>query len=477
MARIKRVNTTSGLADLFPQPICAERNPGSGDSNHDPGQVWVNEPLLDVFILAGFSSGTPQWINVGGGAGTYSSLTVTPGPTAITGKFTVTSGTENVSIGADAADHDVDLGSATGSSALTIQWGTGGAVLAGAAGGALTVGAAAQTAAMTFGRSTAANTLNFGTGVNTGAQVLNVATGASAADSTVNVLSGVATAGTQTLNVLSGDSTSTGQAINLLTGAGSGTRVFTLAGGSAIATTIGIGDGVLGNTLTLGNGANSVAQSVSIANGASAADSTVNILSGLATAGTQTLNLANGEYAKAVNIANGALGNTVLIANGANSVAQTVSIANGASGADSTLNLMAGASSAGTQTVNLATGTGGGTAKIVNIGNADGNTDLAILSPRESSAGASHTLNASRGRVTATGLTTASGADETITITNNKVAATSGIIVGICTVTATDARPVLEKVVPAAGSFTVQYVNDGAASLDGDLIISFEVYN
>lgn len=551
------------LRNIFPSPVVAERAPGNGDKL-EIGREWVNTVAQDVYFLAGYSGGNPVWINSAGGAGLFASLTVTPGPTALTGAFTVTSGVENVSIGADAADHDVAIGSATGSSSLAIQWGTGGATLSGAAGGALIIGAAAQTSALTFGRSTAANTLNIGTGINTGAQSLNLSTGASAADSTINALSGIATAGTQTFNLFTGASTSTGQAVNIMNGAGSGTRVFTLAGSGALATTIGIGDGLLGNTITIGNGINSVAQSVSIANGAAAADSTVNILSGLATAGVQTLNLANGEYAKAINIGNGALGNTILMANGVNSVAQTVSIANGASAADSTVNVLSGTGTAGaaalnmannprvtvvdiadvapaasrtitvgggtvvvaavtdtidvgvdgattnadsakvvnigtgavdvgsntvnigtgalttsgTNSVNISTGAGvaGGT-KRVTIGNVDGLTDIIELVPRESSAGAAHTLNASKGRITATGLTTAAGADETITITNSSVSATSGIIVGICTLGANDARPVLERVVPGAGSFTIQYVNEGAAALNGDLIISFEVFN
>lgn len=235
-----------------PKPaVKANRAPGSGDKNYVPGQVWIDLSALDAYTLVGFSNGVPQWMNTAGGGGSYSSLTVTPGPTALTGAFTVTSGTENVSIGADAADHDVSIGSATGSSALVVQWGTGNAVLAGAAGGTVTIGAAAQTGAMTFGRSTAANTLNIGTGVNTGAQVVNVSTGAAAADSTLNIMSGIATAGTQTINVFSGASTSTGQALNIMTGgAGSGTRAVNIGGGG-VATTIALGNNVASSLITL----------------------------------------------------------------------------------------------------------------------------------------------------------------------------------------------------------------------------------
>lgn len=384
MARKRKVNLIgSPPGILFPEPVVAERAPNSGDKNYDIGQLWVDKILFDVYTLAGFSGGVPQWINAGGGGGSFSSLVVNPGPTTLTGALTVTAGTENISIGADAADHDIALGSATGVSLLTVQWGTSGATLAGAASGALILGAAAQTADMTFGRSTAANILNIGTGVNTGAQVVNVSTGAAAADSTINMLSGIATVGTQTLNLFTGASTSTGQAVNIMNGAGSGTRVFTLAGSGALATTIGIGDGVLGNSITLGNGNNSVAQTVSIASGLSAADSTVSILSGASTAGTQTLNLlnaasagtaqtfnlmsaagvgsatatcniANGGTVANVNIANGVSGNTVIMMGGINTSAQIMTLANGATAADSTVNILSGVGTAGAGVLNMA---------------------------------------------------------------------------------------------------------------------------
>lgn len=142
MARKRKVNMIGGSPrDLFPEPRIAERAPGAGDDNYEIGQLWVDRILFDVYVLAGFSGGSPQWINAGGGGGTFSSLTVTPGPTAITGAFTLTSGVQNVSIGADAADHDIAIGSATGSSALTIDSGTGGSAIDST--GAISIDAAA----------------------------------------------------------------------------------------------------------------------------------------------------------------------------------------------------------------------------------------------------------------------------------------------------------------------------------------------
>lgn len=415
MAGIKRVIGIGPSSKLFPKPKVWKRAPTSADKQYKSGQIVIDTVLFDAWFLCGYSAGVPQWINAGGGTFTASSLTITPGPTHLTGKFTVVAGTEKVSIGADAANHDIDIGSATSSSKLTVQWGSSGATFAGADSGTLTFGSLTQTGSLTFGQSTSANTVRIGAGINTGNQTVEISNRDAAANSTINALSGTATAGTQTFNIFGAPSTSTGQAFNLMNAAGSGTRVFTLAGSSALATTIGIGDGLLGNTITLGNGINSVAQTVSIASGASAADSIVNILAGNTTAGTQTLNIA--------------------------------------------------------------TGTGSGTAKIVNIGNADGNTDMAFFSPRESSAGVAHTLNAYKGRITATGVTTASAADETITITNSICGITSGITIGICVVGAEDAQMTVQKVRPGNGSFTVLLTNNGAAQLASNLIITFEIFN
>ena len=301
-------------------------------------------------------------------------------------------------------------------------------------------------------------------------------------------LSNTGGAGSFTSLVVTGNSTFTG---NILQSGGTvsmtSNGVFTLDG--VAASTVSLFDSVTTGAVTFGAGLTTGTLDI----GGAAQSGTLTIAGGT---GVQQVDIANGASTKTINIGNGVQGNTTSINSGTllSAVTDTLNLSNGVvnfAGSQVTANLGSGAATIGTiqvnlgtgssaggttHTVNIGTGTGGGT-KTVNIGNADGLTDIIELVPRESSGGATHTLNASKGRITATGLTTASTADETITITNSSVAATSGIIVGICTVTATDARPVIEKVVPGSGSFTVQYVNDGAAALDGNLIISFEVFN
>ncbi len=88
-------------------------------------------------------------------------------------------------------------------------------------------------------------------------------------------------------------------------------------------------------------------------------------------------------------------------------------------------------------------------------------------------AGAALTINANVGVATFTGQTTGAGVQATFTITNSTVAATSGIFVTVTNVGGNDARMTMERVFPAAGSFEVMTQNNGAAALNGDVLINF----
>lgn len=166
---------------LAPAPINATRIPNTKDVNYDAGQLWVDSLTFAPYILGGYnSSGVPQWLLLqsGGGAGTFSTLTVTPGPIALT---------------------------ATAAGGFTLNTGT----------QVLTLGAAADTGTITLGQSTAGQNINIGSGVNAGAQIISIADGNSAANSTVYILNGNPSAGTQTVNILSGTPTAGTQVLNL----------------------------------------------------------------------------------------------------------------------------------------------------------------------------------------------------------------------------------------------------------------------
>lgn len=131
----QRKNVAYGLSDALlnvsPLPIVSKRSPTTADSA-PLGQIWINTALNAAFILTSIVNNAANWADIAGAAGLFSSLTVTPGPIALTGQFTLTAGTNAVNIGADAADHALNLGSITGAALTTIRGGTSGIALSAA---------------------------------------------------------------------------------------------------------------------------------------------------------------------------------------------------------------------------------------------------------------------------------------------------------------------------------------------------------
>jgi trimeric autotransporter adhesin len=81
MVRIRKnlgYGLQNALQNLSPEPIAAQRDPGIKDFAQ-LGTIWSNQATLDVFILAAFVGGVPQWLNVAGGAGVFDSVTATLG--------------------------------------------------------------------------------------------------------------------------------------------------------------------------------------------------------------------------------------------------------------------------------------------------------------------------------------------------------------------------------------------------------------
>ena len=434
---------------VFNEPIDPAEG-GTGLSSYTAGDMIT---ATGATTLAALAIGTarqllqtnagataPQWasnIDIPGtldvtGVVTFDDNATITGTTTCSGLLTCnasanikTAGT-TLGLGSDNDTAAVNLGIGTsartitvgGSGANTIVIGntqTAGSITAGNAltTGTLTLGGAANTGTLTLGRSTAGQTINCGAAINVGAQVVNIATGAAGADSTVSILSGNATAGTQTLNL------------------GTGNRAKTIA----------IGDGIDGNTITMGNGINTTAQTISIANGASAANTTVNIMSGIGTAGAGTLAIGNNtrvtvaglcDIAPAASRTTTIGGGTVVVAavtdtidiapDGATTNADSVKTVNINTGTVATgqvlTNIASGTVTSGTHTTSIATGnraagtmavnllTGTGT-KTLSVGNADGGTTSAFLGP--------HNINVSQNNNTAINSGTSTG---TVTIGN-----------------------------------------------------------
>lgn len=144
----QRRNVAYGLSDALlnvPAPdIISKRAPTTADMA-PIGQIWVNTATNIAYILTSIVSNSANWLQIAGNAGSFSSLTVTPGPTSLTGSFTVIAGTNAAHIADDAADHATTLGSVTGASLTTIQGGTSGISLS-AAGNVAVVTALASVA-------------------------------------------------------------------------------------------------------------------------------------------------------------------------------------------------------------------------------------------------------------------------------------------------------------------------------------------
>lgn len=486
----------NGLQSLAPLPITNAKRDPLGSDKAALATIWCNTVTNAVWVLPSITNNVANWVlmETGGGMGSFASLTVTPGPTAITGLFTLTAGTNTASFANDAADHSTNVGSSTGTSATQIFGGSGGILLAGVAGTPITIGLATQTSNITLGSSTAASSVLIGNGVNTAAQITSIQNGASAGDATVNILSGTATAGVSTVNIGNGN----------------------------YAKTVNIATGTLGNTVNVATGINSVAQTVNISNGASAAASTVNVLSGAGTAGASLLHLGDNPAVTTITVGNSLplASRTTTVSGTAitTAVADTINIGTGgvntSAGASKVVNIATGALLLGTQTVNIATGTAASGTQTVNVGNADDLTAInlrgtilapgtltvsgllqgssAVATPQlqgvvagaltvgtetHSAASATATLAfaGTVGTATFTGFTTAAAGTQVFIITNASYTTASQVIASASNLGTNDARMTMARIQQKAGSIEFTLVNNGAAALNGNVAITFWV--
>lgn len=91
------------------------------------------------------------------------------------------------------------------------------------------------------------------------------------------------------------------------------------------------------------------------------------------------------------------------------------------------------------------------------------------------SAGAA-TLNQPSGKITSEALTTAAAAVYTLTLTDNKIAATDIVLVSVGNGTNTQGAMAVHSVVPASGSVVIKITNLHATeALNGTIVVSFTV--
>lgn len=94
-----------------------------------------------------------------------------------------------------------------------------------------------------------------------------------------------------------------------------------------------------------------------------------------------------------------------------------------------------------------------------------------------SSASTPIVLNGRLVQATFTGFTTAAGSSQTFVITNSSVSATNAVTVSVSNQGANDAQMTIQRVLQASGSLSVTVKNNGAAALNGNVLITVNVWN
>ncbi len=86
------------------------------------------------------------------------------------------------------------------------------------------------------------------------------------------------------------------------------------------------------------------------------------------------------------------------------------------------------------------------------------------------------TLNKAAGKVTSEALTTAAGANYTLTISNSAIAAADQVLASVANGTSSAGAPVVSRVTPGAGTVAIVVRNvDASAAFNGTLVLSFLV--
>jgi hypothetical protein len=239
---------------------------------------------------------------------------------------------------------------------------------------------------------------------------------------------------------------STGQ-FNLDTTAVGANTLGNTTGGTSLAISVGTGGfsvtGVAGSAITIGTGVTTGAISF-------AGDQTTGTLNiGGTGANSGTATILGGTGAQIVNIANSTGGKTVNIATGAG-----------------INDVVIGSLTTSSQTI-IQAGTNG---LELNAGGA-----VTVATATNSTATTTAVINKNVGQATFTGQTTAAAGSLVLTITNSVVSATSAILVSAANQGSNDAQMTVTRVQPGTGSFVVTLLNNGAAALNGDVLITFWV--
>lgn len=379
-------NAGGTLAPLYTVPVVVDRAPRTNDFAL-PGQIWIDSATQSIYMLASITANSANWTtSPGSGVGVFTSVTVNPGDVEIVaGDLVVDAGDVEISAGnLDVGGNltvdgiatfngDVDITSADLIS-LTSTLNAAPSILFEANGGSseqiklysnqgtavdsilLFSNVGGVTVRGDLASNNAINLTATNGGVHvTGAMQINLATSynnasaialTSSAGGMAFTASGTAGEDISLINSASINLTASeavADAINISASNAAGGIILSAGTGG-----IAIGDSATCSPINVGNFVPTSSRTITVAGGT--VTTAVTDLVALAAGGVST----SASAAKQVNIASG----NVLLGS-------------------SVVNINSGTAASGTSTVNISTGTGGGT-KAVNVGNADGLTNVTI---------------------------------------------------------------------------------------------------
>lgn len=514
------------LANQFPSPLIMRRAPTTADLA-EVGQQWVNTVANVAYVLTSITAGQAIWSTAVFGGVTAPQFTITggdltvqnPGNIIVQGNGDITTGTGDIISGGNVSgaignfqllgvttdatiggnldvagdltiqgDFDIDSPAAirirstfNGANAINLVTDGGTAetmvlqVAQGTGANAMALTSTVGGLHLTSGRANATALVLEATNAVGGIDLLTaggpVGVATNNGNFEVDTGTGVIAIGTDAVakNIFLGNSTGvTNVAINAGT---SGFQLVTGTGTVAIsadaaATTVNIGTGAaVVKTISLGGtGANVIhigdtqtAGSVSV--GAAMTTGTINV--GGTGLQTGTVNLAVGTGAQTINLGTGATG------------AKTINIGTGAAGVK-TINVGTGAV-ANLLTIGSITGAA---ATVIQAGtgalqlNAAGQVLMQATAAIVASPTATAVINTNVFKAVFQGFTTAAAASQVFIVTNAVITANSGVFVSAVTLGANDAQMTVTRIKTGAGTVSITLKNNGAAAVNGDIIIT-----
>jgi len=372
------------------------------------------------------------------------------------GGIVLHAGTSGIAIGNQVDCTTIDIGDIAPTASRTVSI-SGGTVITAATTDTLDL---APDGATTNANSIKTVNVNTG-GVAVGEVLTNIASGAvTSGTHTVNVQTGNVTAGTVAMNVASGAVTSGTHTVSIQTGA-------VTAG--TVATNVSTGTGT--KTINAGNADGLTTLNI---DGITLINNDINVLTSINT-GSSTGGVTIGNAA-AGNIAIDTAGTVLIDADGVveiNSSAGVLSIGND----DNDFGINVGSvgerpivvgNVVGATDISLDAGTGG-----IDINSVNGNVTVTV--GKATVAGVALTNSARVSQSTFSAQTTAAAADQVFTITNTFVSTTNTVFVSASNDGAADAQMTIHRVKQLAGSIEITLTNEGAASLNGNCLISIWV--